>query len=108
MNIYRRLGDEVATIEAREIAEQLVAWHDAMVKHVRVLASRQDARCGEDCPHDDAASLWVAAEATFGARARQLVFLRSHGKSRRQATTSPERDRAAEMRQGGGTIHRQP
>ena len=46
MNIYRRLGDQVATSEARELAEQLVAWHDAMVKHLRVLDSRQDARCG--------------------------------------------------------------
>jgi len=98
MNIYRRLGDEVATTEAREIAEQLVAWHDAMVKHLRVLASRQDARCGEDCPHEDAVSLWAAAQAMFGARARQLMFLRSHSKTRRQATAPQERDRAAEMR----------
>ena len=98
MNIYRRLGDEVATIEARAVAEQLVAWHDAMVKHLRVLTSREDARCGEDCPHDDAASLWVTAEAIFGARARQLVFLRSHARSRRQVTAPLERERAAEIR----------
>jgi len=98
MNIYRRLSDEVATIEAREIAERLVAWHDAMVKHLRVLASRQDARCGDDCPHEDAASLWAAAQAMFGARARELVFLRSHGQPARQVTTRRERDRAAEIR----------
>jgi hypothetical protein len=98
MNIYRRLGDQVATIEARELAEQLVAWHDAMVKHVRVLGARRDAQCGEDCPHDEAASLWAAAQRTFGARARQLVFLRSHGQPTRLTTATPVRDRAAEVR----------
>jgi hypothetical protein len=98
MNIYRRLGDQVATTEARELAEQLVAWHDAMVKHVRVLSSRNDAQCGEDCPHDEAALLWTAAQQTFGARARELVFLRTHGQPRRMATAGQVRDRAAEAR----------
>jgi hypothetical protein len=98
MNIYRRLGDQVATSEARELAEQLVAWHDAMVKHVRVLGSRQDAQCGEDCPHDEASSLWRAAQTTFGARAGELVFLRSHGQPQRMTTAVQARDRAAEMR----------
>ena len=98
MNIYRRLGDQIGTNEARELAEQLVAWHDAMVKHLRVLSSRHDASCGEDCPHEDAASLWTAAQGAFGARARELVFLHSHGQSRRVASTPHVRDRAAEMR----------
>jgi hypothetical protein len=98
MNIYRRLGDQVATSEARELAEQLVAWHDAMVKHLRVLGSRQDAHCDEECAHEDAASLWAAAQQTFGARARELLFLRSHGQPRRLNTASQVRDRAAEMR----------
>jgi hypothetical protein len=98
MNMYRRLGDQVATTEARELAEQLVAWHDAMVKHVRVLSSRDDVRCGEDCPHDEAASLWTAAQTTFGARARELVFLRSHGQPTRLTTASRVLDRAAEVR----------
>ena len=98
MNIYRRLGDQVATSEARELAEQLVAWHDAMVKHLRVLDSRQDAHCGEDCPHEDAAYLWTAAQGTFGARARELAFLRSHGQPKRSTTAPHVRDRAAEMR----------
>ena len=98
MNIYRRLGDQVATTEARELAEQLVAWHDAMVKHLRILASRQDAHCGEDCPHEDAASLWTAAQQMFGASARELAFLRSHRQARRLTTAPPVRDRAAEMR----------
>ena len=98
MNIYRRLGDQVATSEARELAEQLVAWHDAMVKHLRVLASRQDAHCGEDCPHEDAASLWTAAQQTFGGRARELEFLRSHQQARRLSAAAHVRERAAEMR----------
>jgi hypothetical protein len=97
MNIYRRLGDQVATTEARELAEQLVAWHDAMVKHVRVLDSRPDAHCGEDCPHEEAASLWTAARRTFGDRARDLVFLRSHGQPTRLTTPPRVRERAAEM-----------
>ena len=97
MNIYRRLGDQVATSEARELAEQLVAWHDAMVRHLRVLGS-QDSHCGEDCPHDDAASLWTAAQGTFGGRARELAFLRSHGQPGRSTTLPHVRDRAAEMR----------
>jgi hypothetical protein len=98
MNIYRRLADEVATSEAREFAEQLVVWHDAMVKHLRVLSSRQEARCSEDCPHDDAANLWLAAQTMFGSKARELVFLRSHGQPKRQRTTPQVRDRAAELR----------
>ena len=98
MNIYRRLGDQAATSEARELAEQLVTWHDAMVKHVRVLGSRQDAQCGDDCPHEEAASLWTAAQRTFGARARELPFLRSHGQPKRLATATHVRDRAAEVR----------
>lgn len=78
MNIYRHLGDQVGTGEARDLAAQLVAWHDAMVKHLRVLSTRDDAECGDECPHEDAASLWTAAMGTFGERARELVFLRSH------------------------------
>ena len=88
MNIYRHLGDQVGTGEARDLAAQLVAWHDAMVRHLRVLGARGDAQCAEDCPHEDAASLWTAAMGTFGARARELVFLRSHSQ---QARASAQR-----------------
>jgi hypothetical protein len=98
MNIYRRLGDQVATSAARELAEQLVAWHDAMVKHLRVLSSREGAQCGEECPHEDAAALWTAAQQTFGAKARELVFLRSHGQQRRRTSLPRAFDQAAEMR----------
>jgi hypothetical protein len=98
MNMYRRLGGQVATIEARELAEQLVTWHDAMVRHIRVLGARRDAQCGEDCPHGEAASLWTAAQRTFGAKARELMFLRSHGQAKRLTTAAHVRDRAAEVR----------
>ena len=98
MNIYRPLGDQVGTGEARELAEQLVAWHDAMVKHLRVLGSRDNSQCAEGCPHEEAASLWTVAREAFGAKARDLVFLRSHGQLKRVATTPDVRGRAAEMR----------
>lgn len=76
MNVYRRLGDEVGTMEARELAEQLVAWHDAMVKHVRVVGDGNPRGCAEGCPHEEAAMLWPAARETFGDRADALDFLR--------------------------------
>lgn len=79
MNVYRRLGDQIGTIEARELAQQLVDWHDAMVKHARVVGPRRTTRCDEECPHDEAATLWMAARAAFGHRARELAFLRAHG-----------------------------
>src|SRR5689334_20004031 len=88
MNIYRVLGDQVGTGEARELSEQLVAWHDAMVKHLRVVGARADARCLDDCRHDEAKLLWTAAQQTFGARARHLAFLRAHGHAPR-ATAMP-------------------
>jgi hypothetical protein len=98
MNIYRRLGDQIGTGEARELAAQLVTWHDAMVKHLRVLGSRDNAQCAEACPHEDAESLWAFAQGTFGARARELAFLRLHGQPKRASTTPERHGRAAEMR----------
>jgi hypothetical protein len=97
MNMYRILGDRIGTIEARELAQQLVAWHDAMVKHLRVVASRPTAQCAEGCPHEDASALWTSAQAVFGPDARQLAFLRAHGPRRRESTLPMARNRAAEM-----------
>lgn len=76
--MYRILGDAVATVEARELAEQLVAWHDAMVKHVRAVSLR-GAECEEGCPHEQARVLWAQALDVFGPEADKLVFLRKHG-----------------------------
>ena len=80
MNIYRNLGDRVGALEGRELAEQLVAWHDAMVKHVRVAGRRRGHGCEDGCPHDAALILWSSALAVFGEEANQLVFLRTHGR----------------------------
>ncbi len=79
MNIYRLIGDRVGTLEARGLAQQLVEWHDAMVKHLRVIDSRGGSGCLEGCPHEDARALWAAAMALFGPDADDLVFLRAHG-----------------------------
>lgn len=97
MNVYRMIGDHIGTSEARELAERLVAWHDAMVKHLRVVGPRRNAKCADDCPHDEASLLWSAAQSTFGARAKGLSFLRAHGQSHRMSTIAAARDRAAEM-----------
>jgi hypothetical protein len=75
MNLYQRLGDQVGTPDARELAQQLVTWHDRMVKHVRLVGSRRAPRCSDGCPHDEAAMLWSAAQDAFGARAGELAFL---------------------------------
>ena len=79
MNIYRLIGDRVGTLEARVLAQQLVEWHDAMVKHLRVVESRGGAGCLEGCPHDDARALWAAALDVLGPEADDLMFLRAHG-----------------------------
>jgi len=95
MNVYRILGDTIGTTEARVLAEQLVAWHDSMVKHVRVVGARRGRGCADDCPHDEAAALWSAAQATFGDRAADLGFLRSHGQ--RRSVNVRAADHRAEM-----------
>ena len=82
MNMYRILGDYVGTSEARVLAEQLVTWHDSMVKHLRVIGGRRGTECVDDCPHDEATALWAAAHTMFGARAADLTFLRTHGQRR--------------------------
>jgi hypothetical protein len=87
MTMYLHLGDQIGTIEARDLAQQLAAWHDAMVRHVRVAGPVRTSTCGEVCPHDDAAALWAAARTTFGRRADGLAFLRTHGHyARRRAS----------------------
>lgn len=88
MNLYRVLGDYVGTHQARTLAEQLVAWHDSMVKHMRVAGSRRGATCADDCPHEEAAVLWSAAQDAFGERAADLAFLRSHGQAWATSTWS--------------------
>lgn len=83
MNLYRRFGDQIGTIEARELAQQLVTWHDAMVKHLRVVGPSRTYRCADDCPHEEARTLWSAVQEVFGERANELEFLRSYGRHSR-------------------------
>jgi hypothetical protein len=90
MNIYRLIGDRIGTAEARELAERLVLWHDAMVKHLRVSAAPTAAACDDDCPHVEAASLWADAADVFGPAARELRFLFDHG-TRPFSANAPER-----------------
>ena len=78
MNMYRALGDRIGTLEARDLAQQLVQWHDAMVKHLRVI-TQHGRRCSEGCPHEEAKTLWSAALDLFGEDASALGFLRNHG-----------------------------
>lgn len=80
MNMYRRLAERVGTPDARELAAELVVWHDAMVKHVRATGERRGGECEDGCRHDDAARYWSAATAVFGDLAEELVFLRDHGR----------------------------
>ncbi len=81
MNVYRVLGDRVGTLEARELAQQLVAWHDAMVRHLRVV-NQDGGRCREGCPHAEARALWPAVRHAFGDDARELRFLQAHSGAR--------------------------
>jgi hypothetical protein len=48
----------------------------------------------------------MSAQRTFGTRARELTFLRSHGQPQRLATVPRLRDRAAEMRARQGVSGR--
>jgi hypothetical protein len=79
--MYRVLGDRIGTLEARALGQQLVEWHDAMVKHLRVTAQR-GRDCPEGCPHEEARGLWLSAMDVFGDDASELRFLRIHGGSR--------------------------
>jgi len=97
MTIYTVLGARAATSEARDLAQRLVAWHDAMVKHLRRVGSRATAQCADDCPHAEAGALWTAAQDILGASAGQLEFLRSHGQRPHASTLRIARDRAVEV-----------
>lgn len=79
MNLYRALGDRVGTPDARNLAQQLMDWHDAMVRHLR-LSARDGSGCHEECPHAEARALWAAAVSVFGEHVDALGFLRRHGR----------------------------
>jgi hypothetical protein len=82
MNPYLRLGSGVGTDAAASLCARLTAWHDAMVVHERRLKTRRTTdACHDECPHGEARTLWAEALATFGARARELTFLRARASS---------------------------
>jgi hypothetical protein len=78
MSPYAMLGSSVGTAEAAALCVRLTAWHDAMVAHERRLRTgRTTDGCDDECPHDEARSLWAEALVTLGSRAGELTFLRS-------------------------------
>ena len=78
MSPYESLGSSDGTAEAASLSVRLTAWHDAMVAHERRLRTgRTTDACDDECPHDEARTLWTEAMATLGPRASELTFLRS-------------------------------
>jgi hypothetical protein len=77
--MYRLVATAVGTPEALDLAPRLAAWHDAMVMHRRRMGDAAGPSCGIDCPHEQAASLWLEAVDVYGERARALAFLRTFG-----------------------------
>jgi hypothetical protein len=101
MNPYTRLGTNVGTNEALSLSARMSAWHDAMVAHERRLRTGMSSdTCHEDCPHAAAGVLWAEAVITFGARARELTFLRTRARQSRRPGSN-DRDAAAYMRAAG-------
>lgn len=78
MSMYRLIETPDGLRAPMELAERLVAWHDAMVAHERLRRTAPSASpCDDDCPHGEARELWAEAVAILGAGARDLTFLRS-------------------------------
>ena len=99
MNIYARIGSGNMTADAASLTARLSAWHDAMVAHERRLRGGGVSHgCDDECPHAEAPILWAEAQATFGPRATELVFLRSRaiGPPRRQRGGGAGREVLAE------------
>ena len=102
MNPYTLVGSGIGTNDAVSLSARLSAWHDAMVAHERRLrAERTSDICDDECPHAEARALWGDAVATFGPRAHQLAFLRSHAtemarRSRAGAALSQSQSQAAD------------
>jgi hypothetical protein len=85
MNMYRAIGDRIGSTEARDLAQQLVRWHDAMVRHLRV-TNHHGRSCPEGCPHEEARTLWMTALEVFGGEAMGLDLLQRHGGASRASS----------------------
>ena len=89
MSPYAFLGSSIGTTEAVALCVRLTAWHDAMVAHERRLRTGRTAdACDDECPHEEARTLWTEALATLGSRAAELTFLRSRANG---VSPSPEK-----------------
>jgi len=90
MSLYRAVANVVGTREARDMAQRLAAWHDAMVRHRRRAGDEAGPSCDVDCPHEQAEPLWMEALEVYGDRALEFAFLRTFGAvSGHQRTESP-------------------
>ena len=79
---YKTLACQVGTHEARELADRLAGWHDAMVNHERRLrADAPSAACTSPCPHEEAPALWEEARLIFGSSAGSMAFLQSRARA---------------------------
>ena len=80
VDVYRQVACRVGTNEAMTLANELRAWHDAMVAHQRTLARLGGAGhvCADwdECAHGLARELWTRASDVFGADCQALQFLR--------------------------------
>jgi hypothetical protein len=80
VDVYRQVANRVGGNQALLLAQELRAWHDAMVSHQRTLTrlgfSPHACREWDDCAHGLARELWRRAVTTFGDDADALSFLR--------------------------------
>lgn len=78
---YRYL---VSAADAVELIDDLCAWHDRMVAHVRRHgAAPRSCACSESdtCPSAEAVTLWAQARVAFGDATAALTFLRQHAEA---------------------------
>ena len=80
LDVYRQVAYRVGTNDAMALAQELRAWHDAMVSHQRTLArlgfSQHSCADWDECAHGLARDLWKRATAVLGEHADDLSFLR--------------------------------
>lgn len=80
LDVYRQVAYRVGTNDAMALAQELSAWHDAMVSHHRTLArlgfSQHACAEWDECAHGLARDLWKQATTVLGAHADTLTFLR--------------------------------
>jgi hypothetical protein len=80
LDVYRQVACRIGTQDALALAQELRAWHDAMVSHQRTLARLgsppQTCADWDECAHGLARELWKQATVVLGEHADELTFLR--------------------------------